>query len=227
MEIANHRTLNKYNDFSNSSKATFETAAAGLLVKKAWLAIFGKRWRAVHAAVGVRACHHRRRQWGAPHTPFCTSASAVRRPRVCKIAWVVCDGQAVGRTVGRSGAVPRAARREPRAATLPPLPVRCVPRPPCGSRRRAALRSLRLATLLQNRAAAAAAAAAVIVPSCTAKLRRYPHVLSTAQFCSPNSTGGGGSGGRGKWRAPLPSQLLRCLPRRQRAETQSSESMCE
>ena len=58
----------------------------------------------------------------------------------------MCDGQAVGRTVGRSGAVPRAARREPRTATLLPLPVRCVPRPPCGSRRRAALRSLRLAT---------------------------------------------------------------------------------
>ena len=43
MEITHHRTLNIYNDFSNSSKATFEAAAAGLLVKKAWLAIFGKR----------------------------------------------------------------------------------------------------------------------------------------------------------------------------------------
>ena len=42
MELAHHRTLNIHNDFSNSSKATFE-AAAGLLVKKAWLAIFGKR----------------------------------------------------------------------------------------------------------------------------------------------------------------------------------------
>ena len=102
--------------------------------------------------------------------------------------------RSVARSVGR---------REPRAATLPPLPVRCVPRPPCGSRRRAALRSLRLATYCRT-ALIQPPPLPLLYRAVLQSSARHPHVLSTAQFCSPSSTGGGGSGGRGKWRAPLP-----------------------
>ena len=57
---------------------------------------------------------------------------------------------------------------------------------------------------------------------CKAWSVHLPLVLSAAQFCSLNSTGGGGSEGRGKWRAPLPLSYVAT-----KLKAQSSESMCE
>ena len=153
-------------------------------------------------AVTCSSCRRRRERMPPP--PPRAAASAARRtlrfapqPQPCgarECAKLRESCVTARRSHCRSGAMPRAARRQPRTATLPPLPVRCVPRPPCGSRRRAALRSLRLATYCRT---------ALLPPplqppppllyrAVLQSSARYPHVLSTAQFCSPSSTGGGG-----------------------------------
>ena len=78
-----------------SKQATFVAAAAGLLVKKAWLAIFGKPHAVTTYCLAVNSRRRvmlRTHALRHCHTPFCTSASAVRRataagsPRVCKFA---------------------------------------------------------------------------------------------------------------------------------------------